>query len=126
PFTTPGGPAGIGDPKSDPRLRLGSGVDLRGRVLARPPCRGRQSQRGRSNTYGEERCEEAPQVLTARRGAERSRFAAPALPAAARQAGGYAALTACAPTRDEVLGRSSRTAACDDRTPTSRSISTAR
>src|SRR5262249_9017748 len=38
--------------RTDPRLRPGSGVDLRGRVLARPPCRGRQSRRGRSNTYG--------------------------------------------------------------------------
>src|SRR5262249_57055173 len=92
--------------RTDPRLRPGSGVDLRGRVLARPPCRGRQSRRGRSNTYGlGAKCEETPEVLTTRRGAERTRFAAPALPAAARQAGGYAALTACAPTPDQGLGR---------------------
>src|SRR5262249_32439549 len=46
-----------------------------------------------------------PPVLTTRRGTERTPFAAPALPAAARQPGGHEALTACAPTRDEVLGR---------------------
>src|SRR5262249_6252778 len=93
----------------DPRLRLGPGVGLRGRVRARPPCHGRQSRRGRSNTYGlGAKCEEAPQVLTTRRGAERTRFATPALPAVARQAGGRAALTTCAPTRDEVLGRVGR------------------
>src|SRR5262249_38621357 len=54
--------------ETDPRLRLGSEVDLRGRVLARPPCRGRQSRRGRSNTYGEERSAKRRYGLSRRAG----------------------------------------------------------